>query len=42
VLPYQPTLDAILADKKKLTSILLYHVVPGKVTANDVVQVRCE
>jgi uncharacterized surface protein with fasciclin (FAS1) repeats len=29
-------LDAILADKAKLTSILTYHVVPGKVMAADV------
>jgi uncharacterized surface protein with fasciclin (FAS1) repeats len=33
------TLDAILADKKKLTEILTYHVVPGKVMAADVVKV---
>jgi uncharacterized surface protein with fasciclin (FAS1) repeats len=31
-------LDAILADKAKLTKILTYHVVPGKVTAADVVK----
>ena len=31
-------LDAILADKKKLTDILTYHVVPGKVPASSVVQ----
>ena len=29
------TLQAILADKAKLTSILTYHVVPGKVLAKD-------
>ena len=29
-------LQAILADKDKLTAILTYHVVPGKVTASDV------
>lgn len=28
-------LDAILADKAKLTAILTYHVVPGKVLAAD-------
>ncbi|MFM7617862.1 MAG: fasciclin domain-containing protein [Actinomycetes bacterium] len=28
-------LEAILADKAKLTSILTYHVVPGKVMAAD-------
>jgi len=31
------TLDAVLADKAKLTAILTYHVVPGKVLAKDVV-----
>ena len=31
-------LQAILADKEKLTSILTYHVVPGKVLAEDVVK----
>jgi uncharacterized surface protein with fasciclin (FAS1) repeats len=30
------TLDAVLADKQKLTAILTYHVVPGKVLAKDV------
>lgn len=30
-------LNAILADKALLTSILTYHVVPGRVSANDVV-----
>ena len=29
-------LDALLADKAKLTSVLTYHVVPGKVMAKDV------
>lgn len=29
-------LNALLADKKKLTAILTYHVVPGKVLAKDV------
>jgi len=32
------TVEALLADKAKLTSILTYHVVPGKVTAADVVK----
>ena len=32
------TLDALLKDKAKLTSILTYHVVPGKVMAADVVK----
>ncbi len=31
------TLDAVLADKAKLTAILTYHVVAGKVLAKDVV-----
>jgi uncharacterized surface protein with fasciclin (FAS1) repeats len=38
----KPTLDAILANKKLLTSILLYHVVSGKVMAADVVKVRTQ
>jgi uncharacterized surface protein with fasciclin (FAS1) repeats len=29
-------LDALLANKAKLTSVLTYHVVPGKVMAKDV------
>jgi uncharacterized surface protein with fasciclin (FAS1) repeats len=29
-------LDALLADKKKLTAVLTYHVVSGKVMAKDV------
>jgi uncharacterized surface protein with fasciclin (FAS1) repeats len=32
------TLEALLADKAKLTAVLTYHVVPGKVTASDVVK----
>lgn len=32
------TLEALLADKEKLTAILTYHVVAGKVTAADVVK----
>jgi uncharacterized surface protein with fasciclin (FAS1) repeats len=31
------TLDALLRDKAKLKAVLLYHVVAGKVTAQDVV-----
>lgn len=31
------TLEAVLADKDKLTAILTYHVVAGKVMAADVV-----
>jgi uncharacterized surface protein with fasciclin (FAS1) repeats len=31
-------LDALLADKAKLTAVLTYHVVPGKVMAADVVK----
>ena len=30
------TLDALLKDKKKLTAILTYHVVPGEVTSEQV------
>lgn len=30
------TLDAVLKDKAKLTEILTYHVLPGKVTSKDV------
>jgi len=29
------TVEALLKDKEKLTAILTYHVVPGKVTAAD-------
>jgi len=29
-------LDALIKDKAKLTSVLTYHVVPGKVLAKDV------
>ena len=29
-------LDALLKDKTKLTAVLTYHVVPGKVMAKDV------
>ena len=32
------TLDALLADKEKLTSILTYHVVSGKVMAADIIK----
>ncbi len=31
------TLNAVLADQEKLTAILTYHVVAGKVLASDVV-----
>jgi len=31
------TLDAVIKDKAKLTSILTYHVVSGKIMAKDVV-----
>ena len=34
------TLEAVLADKEKLTAILTYHVVPGKVMAADVVKLK--
>ena len=32
------TVEAVLADKAKLTAVLTYHVVPGKVSAAEVVQ----
>ncbi|MDW8106393.1 MAG: fasciclin domain-containing protein [Armatimonadota bacterium] len=32
----QETLQAILADRERLTAILTYHVVPGKLMAADV------
>jgi len=32
----QEQLEALLADKEKLTAVLTYHVVPGKVMAADV------
>jgi uncharacterized surface protein with fasciclin (FAS1) repeats len=34
------TLESLLADKAKLTAILTYHVVPGKVMAADVVKLQ--
>jgi uncharacterized surface protein with fasciclin (FAS1) repeats len=34
------TLDALLADKEKLTAVLTYHVVPGKLMASDVVKLE--
>jgi uncharacterized surface protein with fasciclin (FAS1) repeats len=33
-------LDALIADKAKLTKVLTYHVVPGKVMAADVVKLK--
>lgn len=33
-------LEELLADKEKLTAVLKYHVVPGKVKAADVLQAR--
>jgi uncharacterized surface protein with fasciclin (FAS1) repeats len=33
-------LEALLKDKKALTAVLTYHVVPGKVTAADVVKLN--
>ena len=33
-------LDALLKDKAKLTAVLTYHVVPGKVMAADVTKLR--
>lgn len=34
----QATIDAVLADKEKLTAILTYHVVAGAVLAKDVIK----
>jgi uncharacterized surface protein with fasciclin (FAS1) repeats len=34
------TLEALLKDKAKLTKVLTYHVVPGKVLAADVVKLK--
>jgi uncharacterized surface protein with fasciclin (FAS1) repeats len=34
------TIEALLKDKAKLTAILTYHVVPGKVMASDVVKLQ--
>lgn len=34
------TLQSLLADKDKLTQVLTYHVVPGKVKAADVVKLK--
>jgi uncharacterized surface protein with fasciclin (FAS1) repeats len=34
------TVEALLADREKLTAILTYHVVAGKVMASDVVELR--
>jgi uncharacterized surface protein with fasciclin (FAS1) repeats len=33
-------LDALLRDKARLTKVLTYHVVPGKVMASDVVKLQ--
>jgi uncharacterized surface protein with fasciclin (FAS1) repeats len=32
------TLESLLADKEKLAAILTYHVVPGKISSEDVAQ----
>ena len=34
------TLEALLADKARLTKVLTYHMVPGKVMAADVAQLK--
>ncbi len=34
------TLEALLADKAALTAVLTYHVIPGKVMAEDVMAAR--
>ena len=36
----KPALDALIADKAKLTKVLTYHVVAGKVTAADVAKLK--
>ena len=36
----QADLDALIADKAKLTKVLTYHVVPGKVMAADVMKIK--
>jgi len=32
------TLDSLLQDKEKLTAVLTYHVVPGRLMASDVIE----
>jgi uncharacterized surface protein with fasciclin (FAS1) repeats len=34
------TIKAVLADKAKLTSILTYHVIAGKVLSNDITKIH--
>jgi uncharacterized surface protein with fasciclin (FAS1) repeats len=34
------TLDTLLKDKQKLTAVLTYHVVPGRLLAADVMKLR--
>lgn len=34
------TVEGLLKDKKKLTAVLTYHVVPGKVMARDVLKLK--
>ena len=34
------TVEGLLKDKEKLTSILTYHVVPGKVTSSEVAKLK--
>lgn len=34
------TLDALLKDKQRLTAVLTYHVVPGRVLAADVMKLK--
>lgn len=34
------TVESLLGDKEKLTAILTYHVVPGKVMAADIVRAK--
>ncbi len=34
------TIEGLLKDKEKLTNVLTYHVVPGKVMSSDVTQLK--
>ena len=34
------TVEALLQDKQRLTAVLTYHVVPGRVMASDVVKLK--
>lgn len=34
------TIESLLKDKEKLTNVLTYHVVPGKVMSSDVTKLK--